>query len=151
MSRHSRSISWLQFIDLCEFWPSTTRANHRNPQYKNRFWWKITFTTPIGVQKFPRMSRSAGRSVHPPHDSVATFDRFLDNFFQSRKKNISIIFQPRVTIFYKHKENHKSNRHRSFAPVFSLGVAARGGRGAPQIARNLVLLSKMLVFWQFSL
>ena len=46
MSRHSRSISWLQFVDLCGFWPSTTRANHRNPQYKNWFWWKIAFTTP---------------------------------------------------------------------------------------------------------
>ena len=61
------------------------------------------------------MSRSAGRSVHPPHDSVATFEILLDKFFSESKKNISIIFQPRVTIFYKRKENHKSNRHRSFA------------------------------------
>ena len=61
------------------------------------------------------ISRSAGRSVHPSHDSVATFGKFVDLKFSESEKNISIIFQPRVTIFYKRKENHKSNLHRSFA------------------------------------
>ena len=57
----------------------------------------------------------AGRCIQALHDSVTTFDKFVDKQFSESKKNISIIFQPRVTIFYKRKENHKSNRHRSFA------------------------------------